>query len=118
MLGLVTSLGVVRLPIEGLGPSVGKPRRRARVQLLKLPRPFFSGSMLFRDSGPAQARTTANAMTALTSWLVPSNPDKQCREYRSAKDDPERRLHQIAARRLLGELAREEFDLIFDQGEV
>ena len=53
-----------------------------------------------------------------SSWLVPSNPDEQCREYRSAEDDPERALRQIGARRLLCELPSDEFKLAVDQREV
>ena len=42
---------------------------------------------------------------------MPSDPNEQGREDRGAEDDPERGLCQIAARRLLGKLARDEFKM-------
>jgi hypothetical protein len=50
--------------------------------------------------------------------LMPCDPDEQGREDGGAEDDPERGLRQIAARRLLGKLARDELEIAFDQREV
>jgi hypothetical protein len=49
---------------------------------------------------------------------MPCDPNEQGREDRGAEDDPERGLCQIAARRLLGKLARDEFEIAFDQRAV
>ena len=49
---------------------------------------------------------------------MPNDPNEQGREDRRAEDDPERRLTQIAARRLLGKLACEKFEMLFDQREI
>jgi len=49
---------------------------------------------------------------------MPYDPNEQGREDCGAEDDPERHLRQIAARRLLGKLTGEKFEMFFDQGEV
>ena len=62
---------LVKLAVEGLPVGaaqvvefVGKPRKRARVQLVN--------SRVFADSGPAQAENTAEMRRPLASmWLVP-----------------------------------------------
>jgi hypothetical protein len=48
---------------------------------------------------------------------VPHEPHEQRREDRRAKDYPERSLRQIAACRLTGELAHDEFEVAFDQAK-
>jgi hypothetical protein len=45
-------------------------------------------------------------------------PHEQRREDRRAENDPERGLCEIAARRPIGELAGNEFELAFNQREV
>ena len=49
---------------------------------------------------------------------MPNDPNKKSCEDCGAEDDPERRLRQVSARRSLGELARDEFKIAFDQSEV
>jgi hypothetical protein len=49
---------------------------------------------------------------------IPCDPHQQRREYRRAEDDPESCFREIAARRLFGKLARDEFEIAFDQGKV
>jgi hypothetical protein len=49
---------------------------------------------------------------------MPCDPYEQCREYRSAEDDPEGGLRQIAARWLVRKLAGKKFEIALDQGEV
>ena len=49
---------------------------------------------------------------------MPNDPNEQGRDYRRAEDDPERSLREIAAGRHAGELAGEEFEMIFDHGEI
>jgi hypothetical protein len=49
---------------------------------------------------------------------MPYDPNEQGREDRRAEDDPEGGLREIAARRLPGKLARDEFKVAFDQSEV
>jgi hypothetical protein len=49
---------------------------------------------------------------------MPCEPNEQGREDRRAEDDPEGGLCQITARRLLGKLAHDEFEVALNQGEV
>jgi hypothetical protein len=49
---------------------------------------------------------------------MPRDPNEQGCEDCGAEDDPERGLRQVSARRALGELARDEFKIAFDQSEV
>jgi hypothetical protein len=49
---------------------------------------------------------------------MPCDPNEQGRKNRRAEDDPEGGLREIAARRLLGKLASDEFEVAFNQGEV
>jgi hypothetical protein len=49
---------------------------------------------------------------------MPCGPNEQGREDCGAKDNPESGFREIVARRLLGELAGDEFEIAFDQGEI
>lgn len=49
---------------------------------------------------------------------MPCDPNEKGREDRRAEDDPESGLREITARRLLGKLAGDEFEIVFDQSEV
>jgi len=49
---------------------------------------------------------------------MPDNPSEQGGAYRRAKDDSERGACQIATCRQASELARKEFEIALDQGEV
>ena len=49
---------------------------------------------------------------------MPSDQDEQGVHYSGAEDAPERGFCEIAARRLLGKLARDEFKIAFDQSEI
>jgi hypothetical protein len=49
---------------------------------------------------------------------MPHDPNEKSCEDCGAEDDPERGRRHVSARRPLGELARDEFKIGFDQGEV
>jgi hypothetical protein len=83
---------------------------------LEFPR-HFTGPVFFRrQRGGASER--AHQRDDDRAHLMPHEPNKERREDRRAEDDSERGLRQIAARRLVRKLPRDEFEMAFDQSEV
>jgi hypothetical protein len=86
------------------------------VLALEFPR-HFTGPVFFRrQRGGASER--AHQRDDDLAHLMPHEPNKERREDRRAEDDSERGLRQIAARRLVRKLPRDEFEIAFDQSEV
>lgn len=49
---------------------------------------------------------------------MPNDPHKESCDDCGAEDDPERRFRQVAAGRQARELAHDDFEIAFEQGEV